>query len=669
MSVKDIELKIKQLRDQLRRHDHLYYVEAKPQISDFEYDMMLKDLEALEKKYPQFITPESPTQRVGSDISEGFVQVQHQYPMLSLANTYSFDELDDFHNRISKLLDEPWQYTCELKYDGSAIAITYRDGKFLRAVTRGDGVQGDDVTANVRTIRSIPLTLLGDDYPEEFEIRGEVVMPHAVFHRLNQEKEEQGEAPFANPRNVAAGTLKQLNPKVVADRNLDWMPYVLMGEDLPYDTHFDNLRKTKEWGFRIPDNFILAKDIEEVKTFITQWDTQRANLPYDTDGVVVKVNSIAQQETLGFTAKTPRWAIAYKFQAEQASTKLISVQYQVGRTGAITPVANLEPVQLAGTTVRRASLHNADQIELLDLRINDTVYVEKGGEIIPKIVGVDLQERPADTEPLTYITRCPECDTELIRVEGEAKHYCPNAEGCPPQIVGRIIHFASRKAMNIDGLGDETVELLFAEGLVHDIADIYSLKFDDVVKLERFAPKSAQNLMDGIENSKKVPFHRVLFGLGIRYVGETTAQALASYFGLLSKLKNANLEQLLQVDDVGDRIAQSVLDFFGNPDNLNLLQRLEDAGLNFKMEPKKEVAEDGKLKGLSVVISGSFNRISRNELKDLVVEQGGKNVSSVSSKTDLIIAGENMGPAKLERANELGIKIINEDEFFHLLES
>lgn len=647
----------------------MYYVEAKPQITDFEYDVLLKELETLEKEYPQFITPESPTQRVGSDISEGFVQVQHQYPMLSLANTYSFDELEDFHNRILKLLDEPWQYTCELKYDGSAIAITYRNGKLLRAVTRGDGVQGDDVTANVRTIRSVPLTLLGDDFPEEFEIRGEVFMPHEVFHRLNTERVEQGEAPFANPRNAAAGTLKLLNPKAVANRSLDWIPYVLMGEDLPYETHFDNLRKARQWGFRISDNFLLAKDIEEVKSFINQWDKQRVNLPYDTDGVVVKVNSLVQQETLGYTAKTPRWAIAYKFQAEQAATKLLSVQYQVGRTGAITPVANLEPVQLAGTTVRRASLHNADQIELLDLRIDDTVFVEKGGEIIPKIVGIDLQKRPKDTEPLVYITHCPECDTELIRVEGEAKHYCPNSQGCPPQIVGRIIHFASRKAMNIDGLGDETIELLFSEGLVHDIADIYSLQYENVVKLERFAPKSAQNLMEGIENSKKTSFHKVLFGLGIRYVGETTAQSLASHFGLLSKLKNATLEQLLQVDDVGERIAQSVVDFFGNPENLDLLQRLEDAGLNFKTEPKKDVVEDGKLKGLSVVISGTFNRISRNDLKELVVEQGGKNVSSVSSKTDLIIAGEKMGPAKLEKAKELGIKIVNEDEFFHLLES
>ena len=669
MSSKDIALRIKELREQIRLHDHLYYVEAKPQISDFEYDMMLKDLEALEKKYPELISPSSPTQRVGSDISEGFVQVEHRYPMLSLGNTYSFEELEDFHNRIAKIIEQPWQYTCELKYDGTAIGITYLNGQLVRAVTRGDGTRGDDVTANVKTIRSVPLALLGNDFPQEFEIRGEVFMPHAVFAQLNEERANQGETPFANPRNAAAGTLKLLNPQTVAQRKLDWMPYILLGEDLPYDNHYANLRKAKDWGFPVPESFLLADGIEEVKSYIDTWDTQRETLPYDTDGVVIKVNSLEQQEQLGYTAKTPRWAIAYKFKTEQAATKLLSVQYQVGRTGAITPVANLEPVQLAGTTVKRASLHNADQIELLDLRINDTVFVEKGGEIIPKIVGVDMSARPLHAKPLEYITHCPECGTELIRIEGEAKHYCPNQLGCPPQIVGRIIHFSSRKALSIDGLGDETVELLYKNGLVHDIADLYTLKFEDVVTLERFAPKSAQNVIDGIEESKKAPFHKVLFGLGIRHVGETTAYSLASHFGLLSNLKNATFDQLLQVDDVGEIIAKSVVDFFSDPINQNQIQRLQEAGLNLEMSTQNEFILDGKLKGLTVVISGTFNRISRDELKELVVKQGGKNVNSVSSKTNLIIAGENMGPAKLEKANSLGIKIMSEDEFFTMIES
>ncbi len=668
MASKDIANRIKQLRDKISYHNHQYYVLAKPEISDFEYDLMLKDLEALEKKYPELADESSPTQRVGSDISEGFKQVKHKYPMLSLANTYSFEELDDFHNRVSKLLQEPWQYVCELKYDGTAIGITYKSGKLLRAVTRGDGVIGDDVTANVKTIRSIPLVLHGSDYPDEFEIRGEIFMPHAIFDELNRIRTNQGEVPFANPRNAAAGTLKLLNPQTVAQRKLDCLLYFMLGEKLPFDNHFENLSKAKQWGFKVPDSIMLCHSIDEVKQFIAEWEQKRKDLPYDTDGVVVKVNSIKQQATLGFTAKTPRWAIAYKYKAEQVATKLLSIDYQVGRTGAITPVANLDPVLLAGTTVKRASLHNADQVALLDLREGDTVFVEKGGEIIPKIVGVDTSSRLPNAKAFDYITQCPECGTDLVRPEGEAKHYCPNQAGCPPQLKGRVIHFISRKAMDIDGLGEETVELLFANGLVHDIADLYSLTYDQLLSLERFAHKSAQNAIKSIEESKKVPFHKVLFGLGIRYVGETTARKLAMHFGLLSNLKSATFEQLIAVDEVGERIAQSIVDFFSDEKNDNLINRLEQAGLNLKSDEAAN-SKNGSLSGLSVVISGTFNRISRDELKDLVMANGGKVVSSVSSNTNLLIAGDKMGPAKLDKATKLGVKIISEDEFFNVIES
>lgn len=669
MVSKDIVNRVKQLREQINYHNHQYYVLSKPGISDFEYDMMLKDLEALEKRYPELTHENSPTQRVGSDISEGFKQVVHKYPMLSLSNTYSFEELDDFHNRIAKALNEPWQYVCELKYDGTAIGITYRNGNLLRAVTRGDGTQGDDVTANVKTIRSIPLVLNGNDYPEEFEIRGEIFMPHAVFDELNVIRVEQGEAPFANPRNAASGTLKLLNPQTVAQRKLDCMIYFLLSDNLPFDNHYDNLTKAKDWGFKVPDSFVLCENIDEVKEFIDKWDQKRKKLPYDTDGAVVKVNSLKQQQLLGYTAKTPRWAIAYKFKTEQVSTKLISVDYQVGRTGAITPVANLKPVKLAGTIVKRASLHNADQVAILDLRLNDTVFVEKGGEIIPKIVGVDIDLRNSNAKPIEYITHCPECGTELTRLDGEAKHYCPNQAGCPPQLKGRVIHFASRKAMDIEGLGEETIELLFSQGLIHDIADLYTLRYDQLIGLERFAQKSAQNAIDGIEVSKKKPFHKVLFGLGIRYVGETTAYKLAIHFGLLSSLKSATFDELVEVDEVGERIAQSIVDFFSNEKNQNLIQRLEDAGLNLKSDILENTVSDGKLKGLSVVISGTFSRISRNELKELVLSQGGKILSAVSANTDLLIAGDKMGPAKLDTAIKLGVKIMSEDDFFTLIES
>lgn len=669
MVSKDIVNRVKQLREQINYHNHQYYVLSKPGISDFEYDMMLKDLEALEKRYPELTHENSPTQRVGSDISEGFKQVVHKYPMLSLSNTYSFEELDDFHNRIAKALNEPWQYVCELKYDGTAIGITYRNGNLLRAVTRGDGTQGDDVTANVKTIRSIPLVLNGNDYPEEFEIRGEIFMPHAVFDELNVIRVEQGEAPFANPRNAASGTLKLLNPQTVAQRKLDCMIYFLLSDNLPFDNHYDNLTKAKDWGFKVPDSFVLCENIDEVKEFIDKWDQKRKKLPYDTDGAVVKVNSLKQQQLLGYTAKTPRWAIAYKFKTEQVSTKLISVDYQVGRTGAITPVANLKPVKLAGTIVKRASLHNADQVAILDLRLNDTVFVEKGGEIIPKIVGVDIDLRNSNAKPIEYITHCPECGTELTRLDGEAKHYCPNQAGCPPQLKGRVIHFASRKALDIEGLGEETIELLFSQGLIHDIADLYTLRYDQLIGLERFAQKSAQNAIDGIEVSKKKPFHKVLFGLGIRYVGETTAYKLAIHFGLLSSLKSATFDELVEVDEVGERIAQSIVDFFSNEKNQNLIQRLEDAGLNLKSDILENTVSDGKFKGLSIVISGTFSRISRNELKELVLSQGGKILSAVSANTDLLIAGDKMGPAKLDTATKLGVKIMSEDDFFTLMES
>jgi DNA ligase (NAD+) len=668
MLSKDIIKRVKHLRNELNRHNHLYYVLAKPEISDFEYDSMLKDLEALEKKYPELIDPNSPTQRIGSDRTEGFKQVKLRYPMLSLANTYSFEELDDFHNRIGKTLSQPWEYVCELKYDGTAIGLTYKNGKLVQAVTRGDGLQGDDVTANVKTIRSIPLVLSGNDYPNEFEIRGEILMPRAAFDNINKQREQQGEMPFANPRNAAAGTIKLLNSKLVAERKLDCLLYFILGEELPYKNHLDNLKKAGEWGFKIPHNIMLCKSNEDVKNFITHWDTARFDLPFDTDGVVIKVNSYLQQNALGYTAKTPRWAIAYKYKAEQVSTKLLSVDYQVGRTGAITPVANLEPVQLAGTVVKRASLHNADQIALLDLRIGDTVFVEKGGEIIPKIVGVDFDQRTSHSTPIQYINTCPECNTPLVRLESEAKHYCPNQAGCPPQLKGRVIHFISRKAMNIDGLGEETIELLFNEGLVKDIADLYVLTYEQIIKLERFAHKSAANAIKSIDKSKGMPLHKVLFGLGIRYVGETTARKLALHFGLLSRLKDATFEQLLEVDEVGEVIANSIVSFFADRKNVDLIERLQKAGLRMEQEKSEAIQENEAFKGQSVVISGTFSRISRDELKELVLKHGGNVLSAVSGNTSLIIAGENMGPAKLEKANKLGIKIISEDDFFKLIE-
>jgi len=668
MNSKQAQERINRLRQELNRHNHLYYVLAKPEISDFEYDSMLKDLEALEKKFPQFTDESSPTSRVGSDISEGFKQVEHKYPMLSLANTYSFEELNEFHQRVGKVLSKKWEYVCELKYDGTAIGLTYRNGKLFRAVTRGDGTKGDDVTNNVRTIRSIPLELSGPDYPDEFEIRGEIFMPRAVFEEINRQRINDGETSFANPRNAAAGTLKLLDSRIVAKRKLDCLLYFMLGEKLPFDNHYQNLRKAATWGFKIPESVKLCSTLDEVNEFISFWDKNRETLPYDTDGVVVKVNSYQQQNLLGYTAKTPRWAIAYKYKAEQVSTKLLSIDYQVGRTGAITPVANLEPVQLAGTVVKRASLHNADQIALLDLHVGDTVLVEKGGEIIPKIVGIDTSNRATEGKPVEYIKHCPECGTELVRPEGEAKHYCPNETGCPPQIKGKIIHFIGRKAMDIDGLGEETVELLFTKGLIRNIADLYELKYEQLISLERFAEKSTRNALESIEKSKQVPFYRVLFGLGIRYVGETTARKLASHFRLLDSLKNATFDELVEVDEVGERIARSIIAFFADSRNSEVVERLKNYGVKLQEDENVSALVSQKLSGESVVVSGSFSRVSRDELKELVIKNGGKVLSAVSSNTTLIVAGEKMGPSKLEKAKKLGVRIISEDEFLSIIE-
>ena len=668
MSNEKIRQQIEHLREELNRHNYLYYILSKPEISDYEFDKLLKELSELELKYPEFDDPNSPTKRVGSDLTGEFKQVQHKYPMLSLANTYSSDEIKDFDARVIKGIGESPEYVCELKYDGTAIGLTYKNGKLTQAVTRGDGVVGDDVTANVRTIKTIPLALQGNDFPEEFEMRGEIFMPRKVFDDINVQREEDGDVPFANPRNAAAGTLKLLDPTVVAQRKLDCYLYFMLGEDLPFNTHYDNLQKAKEWGFKISENTVLCKNLDDILTFINHWDTQRKKLPYDTDGAVIKVNSYQLQKVLGFTAKTPRWAIAYKYKAEQVVTRLLSIDFQVGRTGAVTPVANLQPVKLAGSTVKRASLHNADQIELLDVRIDDMVKVEKGGEIIPKIVGVDVSQRSMFITPIVFIKNCPECGTPLVKPEGEARHFCPNQDGCPPQIKGRIEHFISRKALNIDGLGIETVDLLYSKGLIKNVADLYSLAKDQFLNLERFAEKSADNAINSIEDSKNVPFTRVLYGIGIRYVGETTARKLALHFGSIDNLKSATFEQLLEVEEVGDRIAQSIVEYFSNPMHIDLIERLRQAGLQLKVDENLNAKLSNKLEGLSIVISGTFSRISREELKELIQKHGGKNVSSVSASTSMLIAGDKIGPAKLEKAQKLGVRIVSEDEFFRMIE-
>lgn len=658
--------KIKALRETLEQHNYNYYVLSAPTISDREFDSLMKELQLLEEQFPEYADPHSPTQRVGSDLSKEFEQVVHQYPMLSLGNTYSEEEVKDFYERIARELNEPFEIVAELKYDGTSISLIYEEGRLVRAVTRGDGTRGDDVTANVKTIRSIPLKLRGE-YPATFEIRGEVLLPWAEFDRLNKEREEQEEPLFANPRNAASGTLKQQNPAIVAARKLDAYLYYVLGEELPTNTHYGNLEAARSWGFKIPDVISVCKSLQDIYDYIARWDVERKKLPVATDGIVLKVNSLRQQKHLGFTSKSPRWAIAYKFQAERAVTRLNSVSFQVGRTGAITPVANLEPVLLAGTTVKRASLHNADIIEGLDLHLGDNVYVEKGGEIIPKIVGVDLESRSLLIgDKVRFIRTCPECGTQLVRPEGEAAHYCPNESGCPPQIKGKIEHFVTRKAMNIN-IGPETVEDLYEAGYVKNTADLYTLKVGDLLRLERWAEKSARNLMVSLEESKQVPFERVLYGLGIRYVGETVAKRLASAFLNMEQLSKASLEELTAVDEIGERIAQSVIRYFADEKNQQLVNRLKDYGLQMAIAEDKLVNRSEKLKGLTIVISGTFSKHSRDEYKAMIEQHGGKNSGSVSSKTHYILAGENMGPAKLEKASKLGVKIISEDEFLNMI--
>ncbi|WP_195977500.1 NAD-dependent DNA ligase LigA [Alistipes onderdonkii] len=658
-----IREKIEELRRQLEYHNFRYYVENAPEISDFEFDTMMRELQDLERAHPELSDPNSPSVRVGSDITSEFRSVKHRFPMLSLGNTYSLDELHEFIARIEKEAG-PTEFVCELKFDGTAISLTYEDGRLLRAVTRGDGTQGDDVTANVRTVRTVPLRLRGDDWPPYFEIRGEILMPYASFDKINAEREAAGETLFANPRNAAAGTLKQQASSVVARRGLDCTLYQLAGDDLPFTNHWESLQKAREWGFKVSDAARICRTAEQIDAYIAHWDEGRHALPFPTDGVVIKVNDFAVRRQLGFTAKAPKWAVAYKFKAEQALTRLDSVSFQVGRTGAITPVANLEPVLLAGTTVRRATLHNAEQMALLDIRPGDMVYVEKGGEIIPKITGVDLSQRPADSKPFEYITVCPECGTPLVRYEGEAKHYCPNQGGCPPQIVGRIIHFIRRKAMDIEGLGEETVELLYENGLVHDVADLYDLKAGQLAELPRLGEKSADNIIRSIRGSVEVPFRRVLFGLGIRFVGETTAKYLAEHFRSLDAVMRATREELTQADEVGGRIADAIIEYFADEQNHAIIRRLRAAGLKFEEEARELASES--LAGRSFVVSGKFSR-SRDEMKELIEMHGGRNLAAVSANVDYIVAGDNMGPAKLRKAEKLGVKIISEEEFIAMV--
>ncbi len=663
-----IKERIDQLRTDLHRHNYNYYVLNTPEISDKEFDDMMRELQDLEKEHPEYQDENSPTMRVGSDLNKNFTQVTHKYPMLSLGNTYSENEVTDFYDRVKKALNEDFEICCELKYDGTSNSLTYENGKLVRAVTRGDGEKGDDVTDNVKTIRTIPLVLHGNNYPEHFEIRGEILMPWEVFEELNREKEAREEPLFANPRNAASGTLKLQNSAIVASRKLDAYLYYLLGEELPCDGHYENLQTAAGWGFKISEHTKKTHSLEEVFEYIRYWDTERKNLPVATDGIVLKVNSMRQQKSLGFTAKSPRWAIAYKFQAERALTRLNRVTYQVGRTGAITPVANLDPVQLSGTIVKRASLHNVDIIEGLDLHIGDMVYVEKGGEIIPKITGVDKDARGMLIgEKVKFITHCPECGSKLVRYEGEAAHYCPNETACPPQIKGKIEHFISRKAMNIDGLGPETVDTFYRLGLIKDTADLYQLTAEDIKNLDRMGEKSAENIIKGIKASKEVPFERVLFALGIRFVGETVAKKIAKSFNNIEELENADLEKLTSIDEIGEKIAQSILIYFSSPLNVNLIERLKSAGLQLYRKEEDLNEYTDKLAGQSIVISGVFTHHSRDEYKDLIEKNGGKNVGSISTKTSFILAGENMGPSKLEKAHKLGIKIISEDEFLTLI--
>lgn len=663
----DIE-RIDQLREELHVHNYNYYVLNAPVISDLEFDKLMRELQDLEALHPEYYDPNSPSVRVGSDLNKNFTQVEHKYPMLSLGNTYSQAEVTEFYERVSKSLNEEFELCCEMKYDGTSISLTYEDGKLVRAVTRGDGVRGDDVTDNVKTIRSIPLVLHGEGYPKNFEIRGEILMPWNVFEELNRERELREEPLFANPRNAASGTLKSQNSAVVANRKLDAYLYYLLGDNLPHDGHYENLQEAAKWGFKISHISRKARTLQEVFDFINYWDVERKNLPVATDGIVLKVNSLRQQRNLGYTAKSPHWAIAYKFQAERALTKLEKVTYQVGRTGAVTPVANLDPVQLSGTVVRRASLHNADIIASLDLHIGDMVYVEKGGEIIPKITGVEVSARPAGSEKVTFITHCPECGSELVRYEDEAAYYCTNERACPPQIKGKIEHFISRRAMNIEGLGPETVDLFYQEGLIHDIADLYTLQTADICRLERMGEKSAENIIQGIERSKEVPYERVLFALGIRFVGETVAKKVAKAFRSIEALASANLDDLIHVDEIGEKIAGSIIQYFANEKNRILVERLRQSGLKLEADEEDLSGYSDKLKGMSIVISGVFARHSRDEYKALIEKHGGKNVGSISKKTSFILAGDNMGPSKLEKAQQLNIPIKDENEFLAMIE-
>lgn len=663
-----IKERIDTLRADLHRHNYNYYVLNTPEISDKEFDDRMRELQELEQAHPEYRDESSPTMRVGSDINKNFTQVAHKYPMLSLANTYSETEVAEFYERVRKALNEDFEICCEMKYDGTSISLTYENGKLVRAVTRGDGEKGDDVTDNVKTIRSIPLVLHGDNYPPSFEIRGEILMPWVVFEELNKEKEAREEPLFANPRNAASGTLKLQNSAIVASRKLDAYLYYLLGENLPCDGHYENLQEAAKWGFKISPLMCKCQTLDEVFTFINYWDIERKNLPVATDGIVLKVNSLKQQKNLGFTAKSPRWAIAYKFQAERALTRLNMVTYQVGRTGTVTPVANLDPVQLSGTVVKRASLHNADIIEGLDLHIGDMVYVEKGGEIIPKITGVDMDARSFMLgEKVRFITTCPECGSKLIRYEGEAAHYCPNETSCPPQIKGKIEHFISRRAMDIDGLGPETVDMFFRLGLIKNTADLYNLTADDIKGLDRMGEKSAENIIKGIAQSKEVPFERVIFALGIRFVGETVAKKIAKSFKDIEELEAASLERLVSIDEIGEKIAQSILNYFSTDSNRQLVRRLKEAGLQLYRTEKDLSGHTDKLAGLSIVISGVFTYHSRDEYKELIEKNGGKNAGSISSKTSFILAGENMGPAKLEKAQKLGVRIMNEEEFLELI--
>ena len=666
MKKSEAKSRIDVLRKEIEEHNNRYYKLNQPSISDFEYDLLLNELDTLEKKFPEFITSDSPTHRVGSDITKEFEQYEHTYPMLSLGNTYSEDDLREFDNRIHKTISQPVEYVCELKFDGASISIIYKNGSLFRALTRGDGNKGDDVTMNVKTIRSIPLKISNENIPDEFVIRGEILMPRAVFNRLNEERSKAELNPFANPRNAAAGTLKLLDPKVVASRSLDCMVYFLLSEKLPHNNHYDNLNEAANWGFKVADSIRLCKSVDEVIQFISQWETERKNLPYDTDGVVIKVNSLAQQMELGYTAKSPRWAIAYKYKAEEATTRLLSVVFQVGRTGAVTPVANLEPVFLSGSTVRRATLHNADQIALLDLHLNDMVFIEKGGEIIPKIVGIDHSFRNGNNKKIEFITHCPECGTALVKNEGEANHFCPNYLHCPPQIKGRIEHFISRKAMDIDGLGEETIDLLFKEKLIKNISDLYDLRLDQLVPLERLGEKSAANILKSIRESIETPYHRVLFALGIRHVGETVAKTIAARFRTIDDLINADIEKLTGVYEIGPKIASSIVAYFSDSDNLEMIKRLKSTGIKFSDE--NQTSKSGNsLDGKIIVISGVFHEHSREEYKDLIEKNGGKNSSSVSGNTSFILAGENMGESKKEKAENLGVPLMNESDFLKII--